>query len=127
MVVKEQFSSKNYSIKNQKIFFLIFLFALDLIIILKLNFKKSFISTLTHINNKKFFDEIQKIYSKFNKVNINTIDNKINGNKKSDTKINSIINIGLIFDKNYVYETIVTVASIMATQKKLPWSDFILV
>lgn len=67
----------------------------------------------------KFEDEISKTYRNLNKVNINEIDNKIN--KKSDffgDKIKSTINIGFTLDKNFILETMLTVASIMATQEK---------
>ena len=45
------------------------------------------------------------------------IDNKFNKKIESYNKINSIINIGFTLDKNYVLETMITVTSIMATQK----------
>lgn len=66
----------------------------------------------------KFIQEIKKIYEIFNKVNINEVDNKIYGKSGfNDTKIQSVINIGFTLDKDYILETMITVASIMATQK----------
>ena len=66
-----------------------------------------------------FEDEIRKKFSKFNKVNINEIDELINKKKYIiPEKIESVINIGFTLDKNYVLETMLTVGSIMATQKK---------
>ena len=63
--------------------------------------------------------EINFQYHEFNKVNINDIYNSINKEKKNSfNNIKSTINIGFTLDKNYVYETMLTVASIMATQKK---------
>jgi len=66
----------------------------------------------------KIIKEINMKYNKFNKVNINEIFNKINQVKDEfKEKVKSIINIGFTLDKNYVYETILTVTSIMVTQK----------
>ena len=63
--------------------------------------------------------EINFQYHEFNKVNINDIYNSINKEKKNSfNNIKSTINIGFTLDKNYVYETMLTVASIMETQKK---------
>ena len=67
----------------------------------------------------KIIKEISIKYNEFNKVNINEIYNKINQEKDEfKEKIKSIINIGFTLDKNYIYETMLTVSSIMATQKK---------
>ena len=66
---------------------------------------------------KVFITEIQKQYDKHNKVNINDIDSKTFKNKIINKLINSTINIGLTLDKNYVLETMITLSSIMATQK----------
>lgn len=52
------------------------------------------------------------------KVNINEIENNIYKKHESVENIKSVINIGVALDKNYVYETIVTIASILATQNK---------
>ena len=81
------------------------------------------IYSISH-NNKKYDDndifesEIRKIYSTFYKVNINQIDERINGRGLfTNKKIISTINIGFTLDINYVLETMITITSIMATQK----------
>ncbi len=106
---------KKYKNTNKKIIYFIFLFVLNLLL-LKYNIYISLIRE--YIKNKIFVREIQKAYSTFNKVNINEIDNKINKKKQSNSEINSIINIGMTLDKNYVYQTMVTVTSILVTQNK---------
>lgn len=78
---------------------------------------------ILNVVNKNFFTkfeyEIKKIYDSFYNVNINEIENKITKKKNIiPEKIKSVINIGFTLDKNYVYETMLTVASIMATQEK---------
>lgn len=82
------------------------------------------INAILHNNNKNwdknnnFVSEIRKIYDSFDKVNINQIDNRINGKSFfTKNKIASTINIGFTLDINYVLETMITVSSIMATQK----------
>jgi hypothetical protein len=81
------------------------------------------INAILHNNNKNwdknnnFVSEIRKIYDSFDKVNINQIDNRINGKSFfTKNKIASTINIGFTLDINYVLETMITVSSIMATQ-----------
>ena len=70
-------------------------------------------------NNVKFINEIKKLYNKYNKVNVNEIDNKINPKKDIiPTKIESIINIGFTLDRNFILETMLTITSIMKTQEK---------
>jgi len=69
-------------------------------------------------NNKYFESEVRKTYKSLNRVNINEIDEKINAKLFEFNKnIKSTINIGFTLDLNYVLETMLTVASIMATQK----------
>lgn len=75
-------------------------------------------SKYNHINNE-LENKIKEIFNTFNKVNINEVDNKINDNDNySGRKIKSTINIGFTLDKNYILETMLTVSSIMATQKR---------
>ena len=66
----------------------------------------------------KFAYEIKKEFEIFYKVNINEIDQKINRRNKSEDNIKSIINIGITLDKQFVLETMITLTSIMSTQKK---------
>ena len=81
--------------------------------------KYSSISIINENYNKsKLIKEIEIIYNKYSKVNINKIDDRINKMKKNSKNLASIINIGVTLDKNFVLETMVTLASIMATQKK---------
>ena len=72
---------------------------------------------LPNINKNKFINGILKTYEKFEKVNINEIDNKINKKIEFIYNFNSTINIGFTLDKNYVLETMITITSIMATQR----------
>ena len=73
----------------------------------------------------KFEDEIKKKYYDFNKVNINEIENKINKKKYfMPETIKSIINIGFTLDENFVLETMLTLSSIMATQKNTTKINF---
>ena len=92
----------------KKIRFLIILFIIYLVILYTFR-----------INYYNIFEnEIKKKYEKFNKVNINEIDEEINHrNNLFPQQIKSIINIGFTMDKNFVLETMITIASIMATQK----------
>lgn len=81
------------------------------------------INTIAHNNknfdkNNNFVSEIGKIFHSSDKVNINQIDKRINGNNLcANNKIISTINIGFTLDINYILETMITVSSIMATQK----------
>lgn len=68
--------------------------------------------------NTKFIKEIQNTFSKNNKVNINKIEEKIFNNKLVFNNIKSIINIGFTLDHNFILQTKLTVASIIATQNK---------
>ena len=81
------------------------------------------INSIVHNNknrdkNNNFGIEIRKIFDSSDKVNINQIDKRINGNNLcANKKIKSTINIGFTLDINYILETMITVSSIMATQK----------
>ena len=89
-----------------------------LLFILNSNYIFSLFSVSDEKNLKVFIEEVQKEYETFNKVCINQIDLSLDKKQKiSEEKINSIINIGFTLDKNYIYETMLTVSSIMATQK----------
>ena len=102
-------------LNNYKFRFLIVLIILNVLILKSIyNFDK----ISEYIINKKLTDEINIKYHKFNKVNINEIDNKINNKKESIENINSTINIGATLDINFVLETMITACSIMATQNK---------
>jgi len=102
-------------LNNYKFRFLIVLIILNVLILKSIyNFNK----ISEYIINKKLTDEINIKYHKFNKVNINEIDNKINNKKESIENINSTINIGATLDINFVLETMITACSIMATQNK---------
>ena len=69
--------------------------------------------------NKKMNSEINHIFKKFNKVNINEVYIKYHPTKiNKNVKIKSIINIEFTLDPNYILETMLTITSIMATQKK---------
>jgi hypothetical protein len=66
----------------------------------------------------KFKADIKKIFIKTGKININEIETNLldNGNIKKDN-FNNIINIGFTLDSGYVLQTMLTMASIMKTQK----------
>ena len=70
------------------------------------------------ICKNKFINEINKIYNSSNKVNINDIENKLKYKKRYSIseKFESTIDIGFTLDKDYILETMLTVASIMDTQ-----------
>ena len=68
--------------------------------------------------NKQINSEINYIFKKFNKVNINDVYMKYYPTKKENAKIKSIINVEFTLDPNYILETMLTVTSIMANQKK---------
>ena len=101
---------------KKKIIFLVILIIINLCILNIFNFSLWLqVFNLEH----KIIKEINEQYNKFNKVNINEIYNSINHeNDEFKEIIKSIINIGFTLDKNYIYETMLTVASIMATQEK---------
>ena len=72
-----------------------------------------------HILKNKFINEIEQKYKSSNQVNINQVYNIIyNVEEIFNPDINSTINIGFTLDKNYIYETMLTISSIMATQRK---------
>lgn len=74
---------------------------------------------------KLLIEEIAKVYSAFNKVNINEIEEKINNKTYfSSTNIKSIINIGFAFDKNFILEAMLTITSILSTQFKTTRINF---
>ena len=69
-------------------------------------------------NNKQMNNEINHIFKKFNKININDIYNKYHPTKTYKKEIiKSKINIEFTLDPNYILETMLTVSSIMASQK----------
>jgi len=73
------------------------------------------------IDNKKFIIEIEKEFSKNGKVNINKIENEIKCIKYNNSmteKNNNTINIGFTLDPRYILQTMLTMTSIMATQRR---------
>ena len=102
-------------LKNFNIKILIIIF--DLIILILYFFP--LFEVIDIKNSKIFYDEINKEYDKFKKVCINKIERSFFKKQNiNEEKINSIINIGFTLDTNYIYETMLTISSIMATQKK---------
>ena len=94
-------------------YFIIFLFMVIYVCIL--NFKSII------IDNKKFIIEIEKEFSKNGKVNINKIENEIKCIKYNNSmteKNNNTINIGFTLDPRYILQTMLTMTSIMATQRR---------
>ena len=74
---------------------------------------------------KKLIIEIQNVYDKNGKVNINIIDNKyIKDQYDFKNKILSTIDIGLSIDKNYILQPMLTVASIMSSRYKTTKTRF---
>ena len=88
-------------------------------IVINLNFLFFLIIYYNYHNIYNTFEhEINRIYNNFYKVNINEIENKIKQNNNfQPEQIKSIINIGFTLDKNYVLETMLTISSILSTQK----------
>ena len=106
---------KNKNVKYISILILFFLY------LLTFNYYKVSILKNELQNNDyppELINEITKVYETFDKVNINEIDNKINKNEIKNAEIKSTINVGFTLDANYVPETMMTVASIMASQFK---------
>ena len=102
---------------NKKTKILIILSALSLEILYTIYIIPHF--SKAYKDKVKFINEIKKIFQAYNKVNINEIEHKINNKKDLHSKkIESIINIGFTLDKDYILETMLTIASIMATQNK---------
>ena len=67
---------------------------------------------------KTLRDEITKLFNKNGKININKIEaNLFNDLNLKNDKFYNIINIGFTLDKGYILQTMLTVASIMKTQK----------
>ena len=63
-------------------------------------------------------DEINLIFKKLNKININDIYEKFYpSNKNKNETIKSEINIEFTLDPNYILETMLTITSIMASQE----------
>jgi hypothetical protein len=70
-------------------------------------------------NDEKMKSEIKSKFGKFNKININNIYNKYHYTRNNkNKKIKNIIHIEFTLDPNYILETMLTVSSIMSTQKK---------
>ena len=79
----------------------------------------SYLYNSKYHENKQMNSEINHIFKKFNKVNINDVYIKHHPTKiDKNIKIKSIINIEFTLDPDYILETMLTVTSIMATQKK---------
>ena len=79
-------------------------------------FSYNFCSSKTY-NEMKL--EINYIFNKYNKININDIYNKYYPTKyKKNEIIKNKINIEFTLDPNYILETMLTISSIMDTQKK---------
>jgi len=73
------------------------------------------------MNSNLMNNEIDYIFKKYNKINLNDIDMKYNPTKQNfnnNIKIKNIINIEFTLDPNYILETMMTVSSIMVTQKR---------
>ena len=105
----------SYSIKRNKNKFLIILILLNLFFINQIHFISSI---KDYIYKNKLSAGVKMIYEKYYKVNINEIERKIIKKKEPFRYIKSIVNIGFTLDKKYVLETMITITSIMATQKK---------
>ena len=68
--------------------------------------------------DKNFINEVQNIFTKNQKVNINQIEEKFHKSNILNKDIISTINIGFTLDPGYILETILTTSSIMSTQNK---------
>ena len=68
--------------------------------------------------DKNFINEVQNIFTKNQKVNINQIEEKFHKSNILNKDIISTINIGFTLDPGYLLETILTTGSIMSTQNK---------
>jgi arginine exporter protein ArgO len=78
----------------------------------------AFFSYFCNSENKQMKYEINLIFKKLNKININDIYEKYYPTKKNKNEIiKSEINIEFTLDPNYILETMLTITSIMASQK----------
>ena len=78
----------------------------------------AFFSYFCNSENKQMKNEINLIFKKLNKININDIYEKYYPTKKNKNEtIKSEINIEFTLDPNYILETMLTITSIMASQK----------
>ena len=116
--IKERFLIKR---KNIYIKYFISIFILLIFICIILNFikiisykKEIFLNNI----NEGILYEIEKIYNKTGKVNINEIENKITDNIINKQITNSQINIGFTLNPGFILQTMLTVTSIMSTQYK---------
>lgn len=72
----------------------------------------------SNIENKQMKYEINYIFKKSNKININDIYIKYHPTKEDKNEIiKSKIDIEFTLDKNYILETMLTITSIMASQE----------
>ena len=108
-------------LKYFKFFLLFFTFLImilaNFIILKKIKNVKN--KEVINFNNKILLQKIKKIFSKYKKVNINEVEATIyNGRKweKNRNKTNEI-NIGIQMDPNYVTRVMMTLASIIDSQK----------
>ena len=69
--------------------------------------------------NEKLLKEIQIVFEEKNKVNINELENKLNIHKeKLDDKIKSTVHIAFTLDPGFTLETMLTISSILVSQRK---------
>ena len=72
---------------------------------------------LFNINEERIL-QIQKTFLITGKINMNDCENEINYKNKIIEKLKNIIHIGFTLDPQYILQTMTTITSIMATQKK---------
>ena len=87
-----------------------------------LHYKKKFFQKNNFFHNKFFHlfsKKIMEFYKKYNSVNINKIESMLNKNEPLPINIgiNNEINLGFHIDKNYVLRSMITLTSIMDSQK----------
>ena len=68
--------------------------------------------------DKKLLKEIQRVFDEKNKVNINEIEDKYNLLEKQTVKVNSTVHVAFTLDPGYILETMLTISSILVSQKR---------
>ena len=68
--------------------------------------------------DKKLLKEIQRVFDEKNKVNINEIEDKYNLLEKKTVKVKSTVHVAFTLDPGYILETMLTISSILVSQKR---------
>ena len=117
--------NKNKSIKfSPKIILFFFLLLIEVILYIKYQKYNTFNSNISSKYLKKdqqilFEKVIEKEFKKKNHVNLNEIESNLTFGRKFEIlkSYKNEINVGLSLDKDYIFKTMITTASVMDSQK----------